>query len=512
MSPPLAGSYIPRPRAFPPAPGRMNSQPSGIPNLDRVLGGGVPTGDLVLVAGAAGSGKTTLALQMAFHVAARDGTACFASTTSESPERLLEHARSYEFYDESQIGSRFFLLSLVPLIHDGLQPVRSALEREVREHGATLLVLDGLTTLYDLHPQAREVRRFLYELSGMLSTLGCTLLVTSSRREVEAPAAAAELTMADVLIRLSQPVSSARSQRLLQAVKVRGRTPLLGLHGMRLDHRGVAVHPRFESLARPMDARIGDERVSSGLPELDAMLSGGLPTGSVTAVAGAVGTGKTLLGLQFLLEGARRGETGLLLTLHETERELIARARRFGMDLEAPIRAGRVVVVHHVPVDLSIDAVMQELDAALEHARPARFVLDGFGELLEPIAEEPRRRALPPLLANLLRSRGITAMIPAPVSKAAGPELDLERAPVAALAHNLVLLRHVEYQGELHRVLSLLKVRDSEFDASIRRYVITSSGLRMFAPTDTAPGLLAGIGGLPSEARIKRTPEPDGDR
>ena len=490
----------------------MTHFPSGVPGLDRVLAGGVPGGDMLLVTGAAGSGKTTLSLQVAFHAAARGSSACFVSTASESPSRLLEHARSYAFYDEEVVGRDLSLLSVFPLIDEGLQPVREALEREVRENEATLLVLDGLMSLYDLRPDPREIRRFLYDLSATLSTLGCTLLVTSSRVDLDDPSRAAEVTMADVLIQLSQRLEGSHARRYLQAVKVRGRSPLLGLHSVKIDERGLTVFPRFESLASSAEPPLVPERVSSGLPELDAMISGGLPAGSVTALAGAVGTGKTLLGLHFLLEGAARGETGVLLTLRETERELIAKARGFGLDLETPIRDERILVVRHSPVDLVVDPVMQGLDGILARGDARRFVLDGAAELFQPIPDAVRRRALMHVLSELLRSRGITAVISVPVSQIVGPELDLERTPLAAFAHNLLLMRYVEFEGELHRILSILKVRDSDFDASIRRYVIEGGGLRILAPARTAEGLLAGISRLPSEARVKRTAGPGEDR
>jgi circadian clock protein KaiC len=482
--------------------------PSGVPNLDLVLGGGVRVGDMLMVTGPPGSGKTTLALQMAFHTAARESAACFVSTTSESPKRLLEHARSYDFYDETLIGRRLFLLSVFPLIQEGLQPVQQALEREVREREATVLVVDGLMTLYDLHPEPREVRRFLFELTAMLSTLGCTLLVTSSRAQTDDPVHAAELTMADVLISLSQPLVSDGTERRLRALKVRGQTPLLGLHGMRVDHRGLWVYPRFESLSRPGTVGAAEGRLASGLPELDGMISGGLPTGSVSALAGSVGTGKTLLSLQFLLEGTRSGETGVLLTFRETEQELITKARGFGLDLEAPLRDGRILIVYHSPVDLSVDQTMHELADTLESSACRRFVVDGIAELLEPIPEAPRRQTLLHVLGEQLRSRGITAMIPVAVSQTVGPELDLARTPLAVIAHNLLLLRYVEFQGELHRIFSILKVRDSGFDPTIRRYMIDSDGLRIFPPDDSTAGLLTGIAHLASEARVKRPTEP----
>src|SRR5215204_5606061 len=125
---PPAVTFRARAGPFSPVLDQMAHRPSGVPQLDRVLGGGITAGDLVLVAGSAGSGKTTLALQMAFDAAARQETVCFVSTTSESPKRLLEHARSYGFYDEAQVGTRLLLLNVFPLVQEGLQPVQEALE------------------------------------------------------------------------------------------------------------------------------------------------------------------------------------------------------------------------------------------------------------------------------------------------------------------------------------------------------------------------------------------------
>jgi circadian clock protein KaiC len=487
----------------------MPSRPTGVPHLDRVLGGGVPAGDTLLVLGPTGSGKTTLALQMAFHAAAEGGVVCFVSTSSESPQRLLEHARTYDFYAESHIGSRIFLLNAFPLLKSGLGPVKEALEREVREHGATLVVIDGLATFYASHRDAGALRAFLAEVSTTLSALGCTLLVTSGRIAVDRVDEAPELTMADGLLILSQTLRGSRSERHLQVVKLRGHSPLLGLHTARVDHRGVAVFPRFESLEPAGDFEVSGERLLTGFPELDRMLSGGVRVGSFTALAGSVGTGKSLLSLHFLLEGARSGQRGLLFSLRETRAEIIDRAGSFGLDLAAALRDGTIVFARHSPVDLSADIFVQELDETIRGGDFQRLVLDGIVELTDAVPEENRRATLVRLLSHLLRARGITAVVPVPVSQLVGPELELERTPLAALAQNLILLRNVEYDGELYRILSILKARDTAFDPTIRRYTITSAGLRLLAPTDTADGLLSGIARLASEARVKRATPPD---
>src|SRR5690606_18214361 len=139
------------------------------------------------------------------------------------------------------------------------------------------------------------------------------------------------------------------------------------------------------------------------------------------------------------------------------------------------------------------------------------FVLDGIAEMLGALPDPGRRRPLLQVIADLLLSRGITALVLLGVPKLVGPELDVEQTPMAALAHNLVLLRYVECRGELHRILSILKARDSHFDPSIRRYAITEEGMRNLSATESPSGLLAGIASLPSEARVKRAAEPEED-
>jgi len=267
---------------------------------------------MLLIVGPAGSGKTTIALQMAFHLAANEQSVCFVSTTSEPPGKLLTHAGSYSFYQESLVGTRLHVVNIYPLIQRGMKPVIEAVEREVRRHGASLLVLDGLMSLLDMVPNARELRAFVFELGALMWDLGCAVLITSSRHDADPLGESSEFAMADCLVRLSQNVVGTRSHRTLQVVKARGREPVLGVHTMHVDADGVNVFQRFESLRKLNGSTPGHERekVGTGLRELDEMFHGGLRRGSVTALAGATGTGKTLFGFHFLIAGAPRAGKG----------------------------------------------------------------------------------------------------------------------------------------------------------------------------------------------------------
>jgi circadian clock protein KaiC len=285
---------------------------------------------------------------------------------------------------------------------------------------------------------------------------------------------------------------------------MRGLPNLLGLHSMRIDRQGITVFPRAESVYAPIDIGLSSERIPLGLAELDTMISGGLPVGSVTLLAGALGTGKTLACVHFVMEGARRGEKSLFVGFRETPRQLFDKARAFGLDLEGAVRSGQVEILHRSPVDLNVDEAIWELLGNVERVRPRRLALDGMAELEQGILEERRQRGIMASLAGLLRERGATSLLTKEIAQVVGPELDFSDTPLAALAENLLLLRYVEFRGEIYRILSILKMRDSPHDHSIRQYTITGQGLRVLARMETAEGVLTGIGRLPSETRVKR--------
>lgn len=476
---------------------------TGVPNLDLILGGGVPEGDVLLVVGPPGSGKTTLAFQMAFHTAARGENALYVSSLSEPPTRLMGHLRSYSFFDERLIGKRLFLLSIYPLVKQSLEKVADALVAAVREHEAALVIVDGVMTIRDLHPEAPELRSFIYELGAALPALDTTVLLTTS---AGGPAMSQfpEFTMADGILELGVQHLGTQTIRTIRSSKMRGLAPRLGQHSLRIDGRGLTAFPRIESVFEPRDAGISQNRVSLGLPELDAMAFGGLVAGSSTVLAGALGTGKTLACLHYIYDGAQRGEKGLLVGFRESPRQLMDKARAFGMDLETPLKEGRVAILHYPPVDLIIDKVTWELRLEVERFAPQRLALDGIASLERAIGDESRKPGYMAALVGLLRGKDITSLVTKEIAQAVGPELDFSDMPLAVLAENLFLLRYVEFRGELYRIVSILKMRDNAHDHSIRQYTISEKGLRVLARTESAEGVLTGIARLPSEMRVKR--------
>ena len=482
---------------------------TGIQQLDTVLGGGVPSGDIFLVLGAAGTGKTTLCLQAAFHAAGEGLDTAFVTTFSESPAKLLGHASGFSFYDQELIEERVHLRNLYPLALEDLDQLKGALVEEVEEHDAKLLVLDGLASIRDLQGDEGEIRRFIYDLGSALSGLDAATLITSSfegdGRHLP------ELTMADGVVRLAQGMHGTRSVRTLQVQKVRGQSPVVGVHSLAIDGDGIAVFPRLESMVEPGDRGLSSERLSTGLTTLDDLMDGGPPERSLTLVAGAPATGKTLLGLSFVARGLERDEGSVVVSFRENPQQLVDKAERVGVSLGEAVDDGRVRVLHRPPVDVDVDEVSLEIRDLIGETGADRVFIDTIDDLDRSIMDESRRRGFLAALASVLREAGATTLATVQVPQVAGPELDIGDSPIAAFAENVVLLRNVEYQGRLVRILSVVKMRDSAYDSGIRQYRVTAEGISALDPGATESGLLEGISQLPSEARVKREAPPEED-
>jgi circadian clock protein KaiC len=477
---------------------------TGIPGLDEVLGGGLLYGDTLLVIGAPGSGKTVLTLQWAVHAAAAGQKVVYVSTLSEPGARLIKHVRTLAFWDERLLGTSLFIEHVYPQVKEGVLRVVEALMATVRARGASLLILDGLETLRDFHPNPVDMRVLLHELGTALAMERCGAVITRMRLPDGPTQDANELTLTDGVVELGQQEQDASASRYLRVWKMRGSACVLGLHPLVLDGRGLTVHPRFETRPRPSAPPSEAPRLSTGALELDRMMTGGLPSGSATVVAGAPGTGKTLLALQFLIAGANAGQKGVLLTFRESVEQLCEKARMHGLALQEAIAAGLVNVLRYVPVELQGDRVLSETWSAVERSGARRLVIDSLAEVERTLPSEQRRAQVMAQHVELGRTLGVTSLCMREKGQRFGPELDFSESSLELLAENVLLMRYAELEGQLHRILSILKMRNASHDHSVRLYDLGSSGVNVRSRSESQEGLLERIGQLPSERRVKR--------
>jgi circadian clock protein KaiC len=467
---------------------------TGVPTLDFILGGGIPARQSVVVTGEPGSGKTILCSQIAFAQAARGQRVVIATVASEAQDKLLEELEGFSFYDAERVGDEIYLVSIYPALQRGPKEAKDLILKAMRDRKASMLFIDGLRSLRDLWQNEARLRDFLYEINVGLAQVGAIGLFTTEYA-VEKLMGYPEATTVDGIVALSTRRVGGRIVRRAQVVKLRGRKHLTSDHLMHIEESGVRIVPRIEETTGGQEAfEPAEDRAQFGIPALDEMLSGGLPTKSTTLIAGSTGVGKTLLSLCFAAEGARRGEPALLVTYTEPIPRLLARARRVGIEVDRAIAAGLLHLEHRSSLNVEVDDLCLHLLDRVKETGARRVVVDGVGDLDHAVLERERLGPVLTALLVQLRRNGVTAVFAKEISKITGPDLDFGDTPIAVTAENLLFLRHVEWQGRLLRVLSVLKMRESGFDPFVRQFEITNEGVKLMDPVTSAEGQLTGIG------------------
>ena len=471
---------------------RQQCLETGIQSFDRLLGGGIPRRQTLIVTGNPGSGKTILCSQVSFLAAMRGLPVVLATVTSEPHDKLMEALTSFSFFRRELLGEKIFLVSAYSSLKKGAKEARDVLLHTVRERGAKLLFIDGLRSIRDLWQDEAMLREFLYELGIGLAAMDCVGIFTTEY-PLDKLMSLPEATTVDGIISLAVLPKGLRRMRRVEVVKLRGRPHLAGEHLLQIGAEGVEIIPRLETHV-PSDKDFVPTRVraSFGLPEFDQLMEGGLPLQSTTMLAGSMGIGKTLLAAHVAAEGARHGEKTLFVSFYEPPAALFARAQRIGLNVQVDLSSGALTMLHQPPSELEADVLIHRILREVERQGIKRLVIDGLTDLELAISDPERRRTFLAAFSTHLRVMGVTSLFTKEVSKIAGTELDFSDTPIAILGENLMLLRYVELRGRIHRVLSILKMRDSKYEGDLREFEITDAGIRVLAPMRSATGLLTG--------------------
>lgn len=378
----------------------------------------------------------------------------------------------------------------------GLPGLLELIQSTVRGRRATLLVLDGASVVASMAKTPVELQKFTYELNTFLAETGCSGIVLSTGgRPI------AEELMVESIILLDVRKSAMRVIRELRVAKLRGSEVLEGTHHYWIRSEGVSVYPRREALAARAAAAAATEqdfpieherRLPFGIPELDEMLEGGIPGATSTTILGAPGSGKTLLGCSFLAGGAEQGDRGLYFGFFEPPRRLLAKLDGIGLPFRRHVERGGISVMWQPPVERLLDSLADRFLSSVNQQKATRVVVDGV-DGFRFVAADPER--LPGFLIALsteLRSLGATTVF----TEETGlfrPDVVFPLQAISATVDNIVYLRYVELRAQLRRLLSVLKIRDSGYDSSVREFRITERGFAVDPSSGSAELLTADV-------------------
>jgi circadian clock protein KaiC len=459
----------------------LQVESTGNPGLDRILGGGIPARSIVVVAGEPGSGKTVLTLQTLFH-AARQGKKClYFTTVSEPAIKVIRYMQLFEFFDAALLEKRVIFADLGASIRQGTDKTLADIQARVEEHEPAFVAIDSFRAIGELMPGKQDLRSFVYDLAVQMAGWGTTTLLVGEYTRSEYPAFA-EFAIADGIIRMGSERQELTSVREIEILKLRGAAYSSGQHFFDIGSDGVSIYPRVSA---PFDGHshagtASKDRVRTGVEGLDELLAGGLPRHSSTIVQGGTGTGKTLLGLQFLLEGVARGERGVVFTLEETPDQLRGVALGMGWDLAALERDGRLHICYTSPVELSTDRFLHDARALVRETGAKRAVFDSLSTMALGVPSERRFKEMSYAIAKHMRGAGVSLLLTLESEQLLGSP-QLTGRGVSFIADNLIQMRYVEIDGRLERAISVIKARGVKHDSELRSFTIGDGGLRVVA-------------------------------
>jgi circadian clock protein KaiC len=479
----------------------INRLPTGVPGLDVVLGGGIPEYSFNLIAGEPGTGKTTLAQQFVFRNASAARSAIYFTILGEPTVKMLRYQQQYTYFDAAKLGDtiRFVNLSDDALAR-GLEGVLERIIREVEASGAGIIVVDSFRSLVggpgSTGTTHAELHSFIQRLALHLTTWQVTSFLVGEYHDEERSGNAV-FTIADTILWLSQATDNNSVVRKLQVTKVRGQAQMPGLHTLRITTAGLQVFPRLALAVRESERETPEGRVSTGIQGLDDLMDGGIPRGDSVLIAGPTGSGKSVLATQFIAEGGKRGEAGVLVVFEEHPKEYIHRAEGLGLGLREMVDKGTLEALYLRPLDLSPDETLYEIREAAARVGAKRVVIDsmsGFELALAPNFRTDFRESLYRLV-GALTGVGITVVTTMEVTQGQGG-LRFTPNVVSFLADDLISLRYVEVERCLRKVVAIVKMRGSQHSKEFREYEITGEGFTVRGNLDGYAGPVTGAPSL----------------
>lgn len=463
----------------------LHLQPTGVPGLDTLLAGGIARYSFIVLTGAPGSGKTTLAHQIMFALATEQRKALFFTILGEPPLKMLRFQQQYAFFNPALVGTAIKYVNLADdLQKSGFAGVLQRILAEVQAFQPELIFVDSFKSVVQATEESAHsvssLQYFVQQLGVQLSTWQATTFLIGEYADCtqdESPI----FTVADGVIHLCQDMDENAMVRKLRVVKMRGSAHMPGLHCFRITDAGLQVYPRLLSggilTPEPTSGiRLGNVRVSTGSSELDAMMGGGIPVGFSAIITGPSGAGKTVLATSFLRAGAEAGEHGIIASYEN------AYLDASNTPLQSMIKSGKVTDVRPHRLDLSIEEVVTDLADAVDRTGASRVVIDSLNALELVLAPQFRHNFQESLFRMLasLHARGVTVLM---IRNLSDPDGHMFSAS-SFIVDCIISMRYVEHNNKLVKIIAVPKLRGSAHSNDVLTFQTFADHIKIAGPLE----------------------------
>ena len=482
----------------------LPKSPTSIHGLDEITGGGLPKGRPTLVCGGAGCGKTLFAMEFIVRGATQYNEPGVFISFEETEKELTANVASLGFDLDTLVKQKKVWLENIRVERSeieqsgeyDLEGLFIRIHNAIESINAKRVVLDTIEILFSGLPNPHILRAELQRLLGWLKKKGITTIITAERGDGSLTRQGLEEYVSDCVILLDHRVNDQSSIRRLRIVKYRGSTHGTNEYPFLIDEDGFSVLP-VTSLG--LNYNISDERISTGIPRLDTMLSGkGYFRGSTVLVSGTAGTGKTSIAAQFVESACKRKERVLYFTFEESPGQLIRNMCSIGINLEPWVKKGFLQFHATRPTLYGLETHLTTSIKLINEFEPSVVILDPINAFVMGDNQTEVKTMLLRLV-DFLKMKRCTAFFTSLTS--AGENMEISDVYISSLIDTWLLLRDIEIGGERNRGLYVLKSRGMAHSNQIREFKLTNNGIELLDVYVGPVGVLTGSARLSQETK-----------